>query len=74
MTTAEQKNMLKWNTLLWVLALVLPGFFHLAFASTKFPWPIIIPGLLLGALLASNNMLIKAIGTPTNAPTEVEQP
>jgi hypothetical protein len=68
MTTAEKKHMLKWNTLLWVLAMVLPAVFHLAFASTKFPWPIIIPCLLLGALLASNNMLIRAIGTPTDAP------
>jgi fatty acid desaturase len=68
MTTAEKKNMLKSNTILWVLAMVLPAVFHLAFASTKFPWPLIIPFLLLGALLASNQMLSKAIGHPTDAP------
>jgi hypothetical protein len=68
MTIAEKKHMLKWNTLLWVFAMVVPAVFHLAFASTKFPWPIIIPFLLLGALLASNQMLTKAIGNPTDAP------
>jgi hypothetical protein len=68
MTTAEKNHMLKRNTLLWVLAMVLPAVFHLALGSTRFPWPVILPFLLLGALLASNQMLTKAIGTPTDAP------
>jgi hypothetical protein len=66
--------MLKWNTLLWVAAMVLPGVFHIALASTKFPWPITIPCLLLGCLLASNNMLTKAMGPPTDEPAGAKHP
>jgi hypothetical protein len=68
MTKSEKKHMLKWNSLLWLTAMVLPGFFHIAFASTKFPWPVVLPFLLLGPLLASNSMLSKAIGEPTDDP------
>lgn len=74
MTTSQKNQMLKWNTLLWVMAMVLPGIFHIAFASTKFPWPVIIPCLLLGALLASNNMLARAIGTPSDSPEGTQNP
>jgi fatty acid desaturase len=69
MTKSEKKQMLKWNSILWVVAMVLPGIFQVAFASTKFPWPVIIPFLLFGFLLASNSMLAKAIGEPTDDPT-----
>ena len=55
-----------WNSIMWVTAMVLPGFFSIAFASTKFPWPILIPCLLLGFLIASNNVLAKAIGETTD--------
>jgi len=54
--------MLKWNTMLWLVAMVLPWFFSIAFASAKFPWPLILPFLLLGPMLASNKMLSQAIG------------
>lgn len=67
MKTSEKKNLLKWNTILWIAAMVLPAFFNIAFASTKFPWPMILPLLLLGPMLASNRMLTKAIGEPTDA-------
>ena len=69
MTKSETKHMLKWNTVLWLAAMVLPGVCQIAFASTKFPWPVIIPFLLLGPLLVSNSMLTKAIGEPTDHPT-----
>jgi hypothetical protein len=42
--------------------MVLPAFLSLAFASTKFPWPMILPLLLMGPMLASNKMLTQAIG------------
>jgi F0F1-type ATP synthase assembly protein I len=74
MTTSQKNQMLKRNTLLWVVAMVLPGILYIALASTKFPWPVIIPFLLLGAMLASNNMLTKAMGTPTDAPSGAEHP
>ena len=68
MNQAEKQKMLWTNTLLWLAAMVLPGVFHIAFASTRFPWPVLMPFLLLGALLASNQMLAKAIGKPTGDP------
>ncbi len=64
----EKKNLLKWNTILWLAAMVLPALFSIAFASTKFPWPVILPLLLVGPMLASNRMLIQALGESTTAP------
>jgi hypothetical protein len=62
MKTTDKKNLLKWNTLLWLAAMVLPAFFSIAFASTKFPWQILVPLLLIGPMMASNKMLTHAIG------------
>jgi hypothetical protein len=66
MKNSEKKNLLKWNTALWLFAMVLPAAFSFVFASTKFPWQIIVPLLLLGCLLASNKMLAQAIGETTD--------
>ncbi|MES2470012.1 MAG: hypothetical protein V4675_22160 [Verrucomicrobiota bacterium] len=66
MNQAEKQKMLRTNTLLWLAAMVLPGVLHIAFSSTRFPWPVIMPFLLFGALLASNQMLARAIGKPTD--------
>jgi hypothetical protein len=68
MKNFEKKNLLKWNTLLWIAAMVLPAFLSIAFASTKFPWPMILPLLLLGPMLASNKMLAQASGDSADAP------
>lgn len=68
MTESEKKKLLTNNTILWLAAMVLPVVLHFALASTKFPWPVILPLLLFGAMLASNNMLAKAIGDTTNDP------
>ena len=68
MKSTEKKHLLKWNTILWLLAMVLPTFLSIAFASTKFPWQMIPPLLLIGPMLASNRMLTQAIGEPTDAP------
>jgi hypothetical protein len=62
MQEIEKKNLLKWNTILWITAMVLPAFFSFAFASAKFPWPMIVPLLLVGPMLASNKMLMQAMG------------
>ena len=68
MKNSEKKNLLKWNTILWLFAMVSPAVLSLAFASTRFPWQIIVPLLLIGCLLASNRMLAQAIGqTPDDA-------
>lgn len=68
MKHADKKNLLKRNSILWLTAMVLPAFFSAALASTKFPWPLIMPLLLLGPMIASNKMLAQAIGEPTDAP------
>ncbi|HET6407198.1 MAG TPA: hypothetical protein VFG14_04900 [Chthoniobacteraceae bacterium] len=68
MNGAEKKNVLKWNTMLWIMAMVLPAFFSIALASTKFPWPMIVPFLLFGPMLASNKMLIRAMESSAAAP------
>jgi hypothetical protein len=68
MKHSEKKNMLKWNTILWLVAMVVPGVFSIAFASHKFPWPIVVPMLLIGPMLASNKMLIQAMGESPDAP------
>jgi hypothetical protein len=67
MIQAGKKNLLKWNTILWILAMVAPAFFSFAFASAKFPWPMIVPLLLVGPMLASNNMLMQAMGESSGA-------
>jgi fatty acid desaturase len=69
MKNPNKKHLLKWNTILWLAAMVLPALFSLAFASTKFPWPLVLPFLLLGPMLASNKMLTQAIQESTNAPS-----
>jgi fatty acid desaturase len=66
MTKSEKKRLLTNNSILWLVAMVLPVVLHFALASTRFPWPVILPLLLLGAMLASNNMLAKAIGDTTD--------
>ena len=68
MKNAEKKNLLKWNTILWLIAMVSSAFFSIAFASTKFPWPMILPLLLFGPMLASNKMLSRAIGESAETP------
>ena len=68
MTNSDKKKMLKWNTILWVFAMVAPAFFSIAFASAKFPWPIVLPLLLIGPMLASNKMLSQASGDSMEAP------
>ena len=68
MKNSDKKNLLKWNIILWLAAMVLPAFFSIAFASTKFPWPMILPFLLIGLMLVSNKMLTQAIGESTDAP------
>ncbi|MSU47895.1 MAG: hypothetical protein EXS37_02180 [Opitutus sp.] len=66
MTTSEKSRLLKINSACWIAAMILPIILQLSLGSTKFPWPILIPMLLLGPLLASNQMLSKAIGHPTD--------
>ena len=68
MKNSEKKNLLKWNTILWLIAMVSPAFFSIAFASAKFPWPMILPLLLFGPMLASNKMLSRAIGESAETP------
>ena len=68
MKDTEKKKLLTWNTILWLAAMALPALFSIAFASTKFPWQIIVPLLLIGPMLVSNKMLAQAIGDSAEAP------
>ncbi len=68
MKSSDKKRLLKWNSLLWLAAMALPAFFSIAFAATKFPWPMILPLLLVGPMLVSNKMISQAIGEPTATP------
>jgi fatty acid desaturase len=64
MKASEKKHLLKWNTILWIAAMVMPAVFSIALGSTKFPWPMILPFLFIGFMLASNKMLSSAMEEP----------
>jgi hypothetical protein len=66
MTANEKKNLMRWNTILWMVAMILPAVLSLALAGTKFPWQIVVPFLLFGCLLGSKKMLAEALGQSAN--------
>jgi hypothetical protein len=66
MTKAEKNRLLLWNSIIWIAAMVLPFVLNLTLGATKFPWPMLLPLLLIGFLLYSNNVLSKVIGEPTD--------
>lgn len=68
MNAADKRKMLVWNSVLWILAMLLPAFFSFALAGTKFPWQIVLPLLLVGPMLVSNKMLMQASGESADAP------
>lgn len=70
MTSSEKNSLLKQNMLCWLGALILPLILHFGLSSTKFPWPLILPFLLLGLMLASNRLLTKTIGKTTDDPRQ----
>lgn len=58
----DKSKLLRINTMCWLVAIIAPTVLHYVLSSTKFPWPIILPMLLLGPMLASNNLISKAHG------------
>jgi hypothetical protein len=63
MTTSNKSKLVKTNTILWLTVIALQLLqFPLSSWFPMFPWPIILPLLLIGPMLASNNMMTKAIG------------
>ena len=66
MTNSDKSKLLKLNTTYWLAAMVVPVVLHFALSSTKFPWPVILPLLLVGPMLASNSLLSKAHGDTTD--------
>ena len=75
MKTPAQNSALKWNTMLWLLAMILPAVFNIAFASTKFPWPVVLPLLLAGPMLASNKLVSnKLVSQATRKPADSREP
>lgn len=67
MNDADKKKMIKGNSLLWLVAMIMPAFFSFALSGTKFPWPVVLPFLLLGLMLASNKLLTRALDGPPPA-------
>lgn len=68
MKTPAQTSALKWNTFMWLMAMILPAVFNIAFAATKFPWPVVLPLLLIGPMLVSNKLVSQAAGKPEGSP------
>ena len=71
MTQVQKKKLIRTNTIYWVIAMALPGVFHLGFNAftsegARFPWFILMPLMLVGLAVASNKMLSDAIGKPTD--------
>lgn len=71
MTQEQKRKLIRTNTLYWVIAMALPGVFHLVFEAfvsegAKFPWFILVPLMLVGLAVASNKMLSDAIGKPAD--------
>ncbi len=65
MTKSAKTKLLKQNSVCWLGALLLPMVLQIGLGHTKFPWAILLPFLLLPFMLASNNLLGKAAGEPT---------
>lgn len=67
----DKVELLRKNSALWLAAMVLPGILSIAFASSKFPWQMVLPLLLIGPMLASNRMLAAASdGSPGKPETK----
>jgi hypothetical protein len=66
MTTSEKHKAVRTNTMLWIAAMLLPGLFYVTMGAARFPWPVLVPLLLLGPMIASNQMLARAIGKPSD--------
>lgn len=62
MTKSDKSRLLKLNTLYWLMAIAVPVILHFGLSSTNFPWPVILPLLLVGPMLASNRLLLRAGG------------
>lgn len=62
-----KQRAIRTNSMLWITAMLLPGLFWLTMGTARFPWPVLMPLLLLGPMIASNQMLARAIGNPAKA-------
>lgn len=76
MNDIEKKRLLTTNTIYWIVAMLLPAMFDLGFKAlatgpVKFPWVVVVPLLLIGPLLASNNLIVQAM-TKSSSETEVQ--
>jgi hypothetical protein len=66
MTTADKTKLIKQNAVCWLSAILVPVLLHVGLGHTNFPWPLILPFLLIGPMLASNNLISKACGPTTD--------
>jgi hypothetical protein len=62
MTKSTKSKLIKQNSICWLAAILLPVILHIGLSDTKFPWPMILPLLILPVMLASNSLISKAAG------------
>jgi hypothetical protein len=68
MNNSDQSRLVKQNTMLWLAAIVVPDILYYGLSSTKFPWPVVLPFLIVGLMLASNRLLVKACRAAADEP------
>ena len=70
MKNDTKSRFLFWNSILWAFAMVVPAIFSIALTSAKFHWQTVVPLLLIGPMLASNKMIVQAMGETSGATGE----
>lgn len=70
MTKSEKTKLIKQNAVCWLSAIILPVLLHIGLGHTKFPWQLLLPFLLIGPMLASNNLISKACGPTQDDPDQ----
>lgn len=62
MTPSAKSKLIKQNTICWLTAILVPVILHVGLSGTQFPWPVILPLLIIPAMLVSNSLLSAAAG------------
>lgn len=60
-SSTDPKKVLQHNTAYWMAAILAPVILHFGLKDTSFPWPVVLPLLLVGLMVASNRLLSAAL-------------
>lgn len=60
-STNNSKKPIQMNTAYWMAAILTPVILHFGLKETSFPWPVVLPLLLVGLMVASNRLLSAAL-------------